>query len=82
MAPPCHPRTANVRIMLHHAGLILELASPVFPSLFLMLACLGSIARAITGQDTKNRDIVKRCAHMCSRPYSLLVAVTTVAVAV
>ena len=27
----------------------MELASPVFPSLFLTLACLGSIARAITG---------------------------------
>ena len=32
------------------AGLILELASPIFPSLFLLLACLGSVARAITGK--------------------------------
>ena len=31
------------------AGLILELASPISPSLFLLLACLGSVARAITG---------------------------------
>ena len=35
----------------HHviAGYILELISPLFPSAFLLLACLGSIARAITG---------------------------------
>ena len=39
--------------MLDDAGLVMELASPVFPSLFLTLACLGSIARAITGQNTK-----------------------------
>lgn len=31
-------------------GLALELASPSFPSIFLALACLGSIARAITGK--------------------------------
>lgn len=30
----------------------MELASPIFPSLFLTLACLGSIARAITGEAT------------------------------
>ncbi|KAL3158045.1 hypothetical protein ABBQ32_011654 [Trebouxia sp. C0010 RCD-2024] len=34
---------------LNNVGLVMELASPVFPSLFLTLACLGSIARAITG---------------------------------
>lgn len=36
----------------NHAGLVVELASPIFPSLFLTLACLGSIARAITGGAT------------------------------
>lgn len=34
---------------LNNVGLVMELASPVFPSVFLTLACLGSIARAITG---------------------------------
>ena len=32
------------------AGYALELASPAFPSAFLLLACLGSVARAITGK--------------------------------
>ena len=32
------------------AGYFLELASPAFPTLFLPLACLGSVSRAITGQ--------------------------------
>jgi hypothetical protein len=31
------------------AGLALELASPLFPAAFLLLACLGSLARAVTG---------------------------------
>jgi hypothetical protein len=31
------------------AGMALELASPLYPPAFLLLACLGSIARAITG---------------------------------
>ena len=30
-------------------GYVLELLSPVFPHAFLFLACLGSIARAVTG---------------------------------
>lgn len=30
-------------------GLALELASPLLPGAFLLLACLGSVARAITG---------------------------------
>lgn len=34
---------------LNNVGLALELASPAFPSMFLAMACLGSIARAITG---------------------------------
>ena len=34
------------------AGMCLELIAPNFPSLFLMMACLGSVARAVTG-DTK-----------------------------
>ena len=36
-------------IVYGYAGYALELASPIFPSAFLLLACLGSIARAITG---------------------------------
>lgn len=31
------------------AGLALELASPLLPRAFLLLACLGSVARAVTG---------------------------------
>ena len=31
------------------AGYLLDLASPLFPRLFLLLACLGSLARAVTG---------------------------------
>ena len=31
------------------SGLALELASPLLPSAFLLLACLGSICRAVTG---------------------------------
>jgi hypothetical protein len=27
----------------------IELASPLFPQAFLLLACLGSVARAVTG---------------------------------
>lgn len=34
---------------MNNVGLALELASPSFPSAFIVLACLGSIARAITG---------------------------------
>ena len=30
-------------------GLALELASPMFPEQFLLMACLGSIARALCG---------------------------------
>lgn len=30
-------------------GLALELASPLLPGAFLLLACLGSICRAVTG---------------------------------
>ena len=30
-------------------GYCLDLASPLFPSAFLFLACLGGIARSITG---------------------------------
>lgn len=33
----------------HPAGLALELASPLLPGAFLLLACLGSLARAVTG---------------------------------
>lgn len=35
--------------MLCPAGMALELASPLLPGAFLLLACLGSIARAVTG---------------------------------
>ena len=31
------------------AGMALELASPLLPGAFLLLACLGSVARAVTG---------------------------------
>mmetsp|Transcript_46548 Transcript_46548/g.118804 ORF Transcript_46548/g.118804 Transcript_46548/m.118804 type:complete len:467 (-) Transcript_46548:50-1450(-) len=34
---------------INNAGLALELASPLFPAHFLLLACLGSIARALCG---------------------------------
>lgn len=34
---------------MNNIGLALELASPAFPSLFMLLSCLGSIAHAITG---------------------------------
>ncbi len=34
---------------MNNVGLALELASPQFPSMFMLMACMGSIARAITG---------------------------------
>eukprot|EP00884_Botryococcus_braunii_P002005 jgi/Botrbrau1/11805/Bobra.0224s0010.3 len=34
---------------LNNVGMALELASPLYPPMFLVLACLGSIARSITG---------------------------------
>ena len=58
----------------------MELASPVFPSLFLTLACLGSIARAITGQSTTESKL--QSAVHTDAVDSLTVAVTSVAQAV
>ena len=34
------------------SGYVADLMSPLFPDAFLLLACLGSLARAITGVHT------------------------------
>lgn len=50
------------------AGYALDLLSPVYPDHFLLLACLGSLARAVTGR----LDVKPLCAciavamHFCS----------------
>ena len=46
------------------AGMCLELIAPNFPSFFLVMACLGSVARAITG-DTN----LPVCAMLGSHTY-------------
>lgn len=56
---------ASLQCHCYTAGLVLELASPIFPSLFLLLACLGSIARAITGG-------LRSCQAPCSLQAAVL----------
>ena len=58
-------------VALPATGLVLELASPIFPSLFLVLACLGSIARAITGEAYSPKPC-KMVLMQCTHPQEVL----------
>lgn len=48
-APPSREYLTPLPSSLCHTGLALELASPLLPRAFLLMACLGSVARAVTG---------------------------------
>jgi Vitamin B6 photo-protection and homoeostasis len=51
---------------MNNVGLALELASPFFPSAFLLLASVGSISRAITG-GRLSRPIGYTWSYLASR---------------
>lgn len=36
--------------IMNNVGMTLELASPLFPTYFLLLACLGKVAQSVTGR--------------------------------
>lgn len=49
LAALCPQLTSFLALLTPRPGLALELASPLLPGAFLLLACLGSICRAVTG---------------------------------
>lgn len=48
-------------------GMALELASPLYPPLFLVLACMGSIARSITGDAVLLTHQILAPCQLCRR---------------